>query len=251
MTVSAPLVLLFTDFGTDGPYVGQMEAAILGESLQSRVVNLIADAPCGDPRRSAYLLAALTNGLPPGCVVVAVVDPGVGGSRDALVAEVDGRTFLGPDNGLLSRVISSGEDVRIGRIDWRPERLSSSFHGRDLFAPVAGFLSRGQGVAHTPVSTDSIAGSDWPAELAEVVYVDHFGNAMTGLDGAQADRGSRLVVGSRQLNHAETFSAVGPGEAFWYVNSCGLVEIAVSQGRAVDVLDLDPGCAVAWAATDV
>lgn len=246
MTVSAPIVLLFTDFGTDGPYVGQMEAAILGEALQSRVVNLISDAPCGDPRRSAYLLAALTAALPPGCVVVAVVDPGVGGARDPLVAEVDGRTFLGPDNGLLSRVIAGGSEVRVGRVDWRPERLSPSFHGRDLFAPAAGFLSRGQGVAHTPMDSGAVAGVDWPAELAEVIYLDHFGNAMTGLAGANADYRRRLQIGGHALDYAETFSAVAPGQAFWYVNSCELVEVAVNQGRATDLLGLAPGAAATW-----
>lgn len=247
MTVSAPLVLLFTDFGTDGPYLGQMEAAILGEALQSRVVNLMSDAPCGDPRRAAYLLAALTGDLPPGCVVVAVVDPGVGGEREPLVAEVDGRTFLGPDNGLLSRVLAGAGVVDVGRIDWRPERLSSSFHGRDLFAPVAGFLSRGQGVERTPWPLAQVTGMDWPDELGEVLYVDHFGNAMTGLCGAQADLAGALAVGPHRLAHAETFSAVPPGEAFWYRNSCGLVEIAVNQGRAADVLKLGIGCPVAWA----
>jgi S-adenosylmethionine hydrolase len=246
MTVSVPLVLLFTDFGSDGPYTGQMEAAVLAESFQSRVVNLISDAPCGDFRRSAYLLAALTVGLPSGCVVAAVVDPGVGGQRDPLVAEVDGRTFLGPDNGLLSRVIAMGNEVRVARIDWRPESLSSSFHGRDLFAPVAGFLSRGQGVDRTPVDKGSIQGADWPAEIAEVIYIDHFGNAMTGLSATQADSARQLQVGEHLLSYAETFSAVPEGRSFWYVNSCGLVEIAVNQGRAVDVLGLAVGYPAVW-----
>lgn len=246
MTVSAPLVLLFTDFGTDGPYLGQMEAAVLGESLQSRVVNLVSDAPCGDPRRAAYLLAALTDELPPGCVVVAVVDPGVGGARDPLVVEVDGRVFLGPDNGLLSQVIARGRVVETARIDWRPQRLSSSFHGRDLFAPVAGFLSRGQGVERTTLPVERLLGHDWPTELAEVVYVDYFGNAMTGLRSTTVGDQRRLTLGTRSLPYAETFSAVQPGAAFWYVNSCGLVEIAVNQGRAAEALGIGVGTPVGW-----
>jgi S-adenosylmethionine hydrolase len=246
MTVSAPLILLFTDFGTDGPYLGQMEAAILGEALQSRVVNLVSDAPCGDPRASAYLLAALTDVLPPGCVVVAVVDPGVGGERDPLLLEVDGRTFVGPDNGLLSRVAARGRDVSVGRIDWRPERLSDSFHGRDLFAPVAAELSKGQMVASTPVGLQQLQGWDWQDELGEVVYVDRYGNAMTGLSAAAAARGRRLLANGQPLGYARTFSAVPAGAAFWYENSCGLVEIAVNQGRAAGDLALVVGSRVSW-----
>lgn len=223
-----------------------MEAAVLAESLQSRVVNLIADAPCGDPRRAAYLLSALTDALPPGCVVVAVVDPGVGGQRDPLVVDVDGRVFLGPDNGLLSRVIAHGDEVRAARIDWRPERLSSSFHGRDLFAPVAGFLSRGQGVDRSPLATDALVGSDWPDDLPEVIYIDHFGNAMTGMRGDALKSDRALKVGDAALPYAVTFGDVLPGSAFWYVNSCGLVEIAVNQGRAAEVLALTIGAPVVW-----
>jgi len=244
MTVSAPLILLFTDFGTDGPYLGQMEAAILGESLQSRVVNLLSDAPCGDPRASAYLLGALAGVMPGGCVVAAVVDPGVGGERAPLLVEADGRTFIGPDNGLLSRVAARGQEVRAARIDWRPESLSDSFHGRDLFAPVAAGLSKGQQMATSALPVERLAGWDWPDELAEVVYVDRYGNAMTGLNASNVPRAQHLAVAGESLAYARTFSAVPPGQAFWYENSCGLVEIAVNQARADRQLGLGVGTAV-------
>jgi S-adenosylmethionine hydrolase len=248
MTVAQPLVLLFTDFGTDGPYLGQVEAAVLAESLQSRVVNYVADAPCGDPRRSAYLLASLATVMPVGCVVVGVVDPGVGGQRDPLLIEADGRVFLGPDNGLLSRVAAGAAEASSWRIDWRPEHLSPSFHGRDLFAPVAGFLSRGQGVARTERPVDGLVGWDWPTELGEVIYIDHFGNAMTGLRAGNLDRRRQLSVNGARLGYAETFTAVPPGQAFWYENSSGLLEIAVNQGRASTDLGLAIGDAVCWVA---
>lgn len=241
MTVSVPLVLLFTDFGTDGPYLGQMEAAVLGESLQSRVVNLVADAPRRDPYRAAYLLAALTPHMPPGCVVLAVVDPGVGGPRTPLLVEADNRVFLGPDNGLLSRVVASATDVRVAAIDWQPESLSRSFHGRDLFAPVAGFLSRGQGVAQTPFPTSSMVGADWPRALGEVIYIDGYGNAMTGLSAADFTEDTVMEVGGRELAHANTFCDVPSGTAFWYENSCGLVEIAVNMDSAAARLGIAVG----------
>lgn len=248
MTVAEPLVLLFTDFGTDGPYLGQVEAAILAESLQSRVVNYVADAPCGDPRRAAYLLASLATVMPVGCVVVAVVDPGVGGAREPLLLEADGRTFIGPDNGLLSRVAAQADAVAAWCIDWRPERLSPSFHGRDLFAPVAGFLSRGQGVTCTERAPQTLVGWDWPRELDEVIYIDHFGNAMTGLAAADKGRDAVLDANGIHCRFAATFSAVPHGQAFWYENSSGLVEVAVNQGRAATDLGLRIGDRLRWVA---
>lgn len=245
MTVSQPLILFFTDFGTDGPYLGQMEAAIMDEALQSRVINLMADAPSGDPKRASYLLAALVPNLPPGCVVVAVVDPGVGTDRDPLIVESEGRVFVGPDNGLLSRIVMADPSAEAWRIDWRPAQLSASFHGRDLFAPVAGLLSIGQAVDRTVIDRSRLVGADWPDELAEVIYIDHFGNAMTGLRAAALDHGDKVAAGGDPLERAETFGDVPVGESFWYANSCGLVELATNQGNTAERLRLAVGTPVA------
>lgn len=245
MTVTQPLILFYTDFGTDGPYLGQMEAAIMDEALQSRVINLLADAPSRDPKRAAYLLAALTADMPPGCVVVAVVDPGVGTDRQPLIVESGGRVYVGPDNGLLSRIVAADPDAAAYRIDWRPEHLSSSFHGRDLFAPVAGLLSIGQEVERTPVQTESLVGMDWPDELSEVIYIDHFGNAMTGLRASTLEQSETLDAGGHLIPYAATFATVKPGACFWYGNSCGLVEVAANQASAAATLDLALGYAIA------
>lgn len=241
MTVIQPLILTFTDFGTDGPYLGQMEAAILDEALQSRVINLLSDAPSGDPRHSAYLLAALSRNMPPGCVVLGVVDPGVGSERRPIIVEAGGHTYVGPDNGLFSRVAATDPGARAWQIDWRPARLSDSFHGRDLFAPVAGNLSIGQDVDRSEIDPKGILGSEWPLELGEVIYVDRFGNAMTGLAASRERIGGKLRVGGRRLPYARTFSEVPDGETFWYANSNGLVELATNQGRATDLLNLKIG----------
>lgn len=247
MTVSQPLILFFTDFGTDGPYLGQMEAAIMDEALQSRVINLTSDAPSRDPFRAAYLLAALAAGLPPGCVVVAVVDPGVGTERLPIMVESLGRVFVGPDNGLLSRIVTADPAAAVSRIDWRPEHLSATFHGRDLFAPVAGLLSTGQLVQSTPLDRHSLTGMDWPEQLAEVIYIDHYGNAMTGLraDALKAD--AVLQVGGVGLSRATRFADVAADEAFWYPNSSGLAELAVNGGNAARHLSLEIGSPVSAA----
>ena len=130
-------------------------------------------------------------------------------------------------------------------ITWRPPALSASFHGRDLFAPIAGRLARGEppsGLARRAAATSH---PDWPDDLAEIVYVDHYGNALTGLRGQCLPPTARLSVGGRRVAAARIFSAVPEGEAFWYVNSNGLVEIAVNSGRADRALGLAVGSPIA------
>ncbi|MHA1114521.1 MAG: SAM-dependent chlorinase/fluorinase, partial [Alphaproteobacteria bacterium] len=141
------MIALFTDFGAAGPYTGQVKAVLAQDAPGVPVIDLIADAPACDPRAGAYLLAALAPEFPPGTVFLCVVDPGVGGPRAPLIVEADGRRFVGPDNGLFEIVTA-----RHRRIDWRPARLSTSFHGRDLFAPVAARLARAEFPPATPVA---------------------------------------------------------------------------------------------------
>ena len=232
-------VYLFTDFGYAGPYVGQMTGAILAVSPDLHVVNLMHDAPAMQPWPAAYLLAACCNALPAGAVVVAVVDPGVGGERDALVVHTPGLKLVGPDNGLMSRVPGI---TAVDRIDWRPEVLSASFHGRDLFGPVGAMLAAGHEVAHTTLSSpDRMQGGDWPQQVPEVVYIDAYGNLMTGLSGVNFNKNKVIQVSGRMVPYAGTFSRVPAGEAFWYVNSLGLVEIAVNRGSAAASLSLALG----------
>ncbi len=237
------MIALFTDFGLRGPYVGQLQAALArhlgGEASAHVVVSLMHDAPAFRPRPAAYLLAALVADFPPGTVFVCVVDPGVGGARKALILEADGRVFTGPDNGLLAVVAHHAGDARWYEITWKPQRLSASFHARDLFAPVAAMLASGREPSRRPFS--SPVGEDWPHDLFEIIYVDRFGNAMTGIRAAGMDLSDGLQVGGCRVRHARTFSEVGVGEAFWYVNAVGLVEIAVNQGDAAGMLGLEVG----------
>src|SRR5262249_47000472 len=137
------VIALFTDFGAAGPYVGQMKAVLCREAPAVPVIDLMADAPACEPKSSAYLLAALAPWLSAGSVCLAVVDPGVGGRRAPIVVEADGRRFVGPDNGLFELVARRAAAAQAWEIAWRPPQLSASFHGRDLFAPVAGRLAAG------------------------------------------------------------------------------------------------------------
>jgi len=238
------VILLFTDFGAAGPYVGQMRAVLARDAPGVPVIELMSDAPAFDAKASAYLLAALSRAIAPGDVCIAVVDPGVGGARDAVALEAEGHWFVGPDNGLLAIAARQAGEARWWRIDWRPEALSASFHGRDLFSPVAARLAKGEALPGTPLDGAAPGGGDWPDDLAEIVYLDHFGNAMTGLRAGLLAETARLEVDGKELGRARTFSDVPEGTAFWYENANGLAEIAVNGGRADKALVLAVGSTV-------
>lgn len=238
------MIALFTDFGLTGPYTGQVKAVLAREAPHAPVIDLFADAPACDPRLSAYLLAAYAPELPEGTVVLAVVDPGVGTARRALIVEADGRRYVGPDNGLLEIVRRRAETVSAWVIDWRPPVLSNTFHGRDLFAPVAARLARGERPAASPIESTALSRPDWPDDLSAVVYIDVYGNALTGIRAASLSAEAVLVARGRRVMRARTFADVPVGEAMWYENSNGLAEIAVNRGRADDTLGLRPGASV-------
>ncbi|HXO03209.1 MAG TPA: SAM-dependent chlorinase/fluorinase [Stellaceae bacterium] len=236
------MIVLFTDFGLAGPYTGQVTAVLRQGAPEVPIVPLFADAPSERPKPAAYLLAAYGAWFPAGTVLLCVVDPGVGSERRAVVAEADGRIYVGPDNGLFDIVMRRAQGARLWEIIWHPGPLSPSFHGRDLFAPVAARLALGDPVTEVAQpADDKQAARGWPDDLAEIVYIDHYGNAMTGLRGALLAPEARLVVADRALERAATFSAVPPGEAFWYINSNGLAEVAVNGARADATLGLEIG----------
>jgi len=238
------MIVLFTDFGLEGPYTGQVAAVLQQAAPAVPVISLFADLPSGQVKPSAYLLAAYAQWFPAGTVLLCVVDPGAGGARQALIVEADGRFYVGPDNGLFEIVLRRAARAAVWQITWRPGALSASFHGRDLFAPVAARLARGETPAAMAAQAQATPYPDWPDDLAEIVYVDRYGNALTGLRGEVVALSAHLSVSGQMVAHADTFSAVPRGTAFWYVNSNGLVEIAVNQGRADRELGLTIGSAV-------
>jgi len=235
------MLVLFTDFGLEGPYTGQMKAVLAREAPGVAVVDLCADLPPFGAQGAAYLLAAYREVFPAEAVFVCVVDPGVGSAREAIVVEADGQRFVGPANGLMALVARRAESAAAWRITWAPERLSTTFHGRDLFAPVAARLARGEAVPGEPLPAKAVDRADWPDDLARIVYVDRYGNLTSGhrADGIPAS--ATIAAGGRTVAHADTFSAVRRGEAFWYANANGLIEIAVNQGRADAALSLSVG----------
>ena len=226
------LIVLFTDFGLIGPYVGQMKAVIHSITPKTKIIDLMHDAPKFNPKFSSYLLAAYSQHFELGTIFVAVVDPEVGGDRHPIVVQADGKWFVGPDNGLFEMVCRHAQTVKAWKIKWRPRSLSVSFHGRDIFAPVAARIANGDMPASEALDEDFIREPKWPDDLQLILYIDHFGNAVTGLRSSFLNPKSILKFGKYGVSGARVFSDVTQGEYFWYENANGLVEIAVNKGRA-------------------
>ena len=233
------MIVLFTDFGNADPYVGQLKARLAQHAPAQLVVDLLHAVPDFNPHAGAHLLAALSAGFPPGAVFLAVVDPGVGLPRAAVVMTAGGRWFVGPDNGLLSVLAARHSDTRLWRITWQPAALSATFHGRDLFAQIAAEIADGQFPNEKLVTLNKLDVEFDGGDLPRVIYIDHFGNAWTGLRDLSSD--ARVGVAGALFKQSDTFGCVGKGEGFWFNNSAGLLEIAVNRGSAATTYGVKVG----------
>lgn len=238
------MILLYTDFSLRDPYVGQMHAVIAHRAPSEPIIDLMHGVPNFNIRSGAYLLAALIANLPSRAIILGVVDPGVGGRRRPLMIQADGRWLVGPDNGLFNVALMRASSVTAYVIDWRPKTLSDSFHGRDLFAPSAAMLATGVVPESTSVKLASPSVDLWPDALWEVIYVDHYGNIVTGIPGSGLKDDVEIAVKQRRVRYARTFCEAPKPEPFWYRNANGLVEIAVNQGSASETLHLKVGDSV-------
>lgn len=233
------MIVLFTDFGLSDPYVGQVKASIAIRAPGQTVVDLLHEVPDFNAHAGAHLLAAFAPTFPPGCVFLAVVDPGVGTPRDAVAVQAGGHWFVGPDNGLLSVVAARHADARLWRITWQPDALSATFHGRDLFALIAADIARGEFPEAQLIEIPKLNVEFDAGDLARVVYIDHYGNVWTGVRGVGKD--ARVSVAGELFKHYDSYGFAGKGEGFWLVNSVGLLELAVNRGSAAAVFGLKVG----------
>jgi S-adenosylmethionine hydrolase len=253
------LITLTTDFGTSDPFVGIMKGVILGRAPGTTIVDVAHGIPPQDVRAGALVLRHAIPYFPAGAIHVAVVDPGVGGSRRALCVETSSGMLVGPDNGLLSLAAPPAEVRRI--VELADERFflsprSATFHGRDVFAPVAAALATGTPVAALGPELSEMERVSLPAAVrrgsslrGEVVYVDHFGNLVTNVDEPALDnfprQGVSITIGSVRLRGiAPSYSTVPPGEPVAVLNSWGLLEIAVRDGSAAGRLGVGRGAPV-------
>jgi S-adenosylmethionine hydrolase len=235
------MIATFTDFGADGPYLGQIKAVLQQLAPGVPVIDLFTDLPVYAVKAAAYLLPAYSQYLPAGSICLCVVDPGVGSDRAAVAVQADQRWYVGPDNGLFSQVVRRADRATAFEITWRPERLSNSFHGRDLFAPVCAMLASTGQVPGQPVAVSALESPDWPEDLRQVVYLDHYGNAVSGLRAGQLAPSARIEIAGADCGYRRTFSDAAPHTPFWYANGNGLVEIAVAGSSAARALNVGVG----------
>jgi S-adenosylmethionine hydrolase len=234
------LVSVLTDFGLADTYVGQVKAAILNVSAGATVVDLTHAVPPQDIFAGAFLLWSAVEPFPPGSVHVAVVDPGVGSPRRAIALRSHrGDLFVGPDNGLLipaaQRLGGIALSVELIRPEfWRPQ-TSMTFHGRDIFGPVAGHLAEGEPLADlgSPITdpiTLSIPEPDGPS--GEVIHIDTYGNLVTNLPGTNLPARFTVRVAAHEVPSAPYYAAVEAGALLALVGSTGLLEISARDANA-------------------
>jgi S-adenosylmethionine hydrolase len=260
------IITLLTDFGTADGYVGAMKGSILSMAPGVTIVDISHQVPPQDVRFGAFTLMTATDTFPSGSVHVGVVDPGVGGARRAVAIRIDGSYFVGPDNGLLSWVVAGrlggitvsealelGPDATAVSLDvasyWRPS-VSSTFHGRDIFGPVAAHLSRGETLDRLGKPITTIAALPFPipverngALVGEILVVDHFGNCITNMRGnALTGRPAFEIAGRTIASSSANYES--SEELVALIGSSGFLEIAVPNGSAAGRLGVAPGATV-------
>ncbi|MFO0555925.1 MAG: SAM-dependent chlorinase/fluorinase [Polyangiaceae bacterium] len=229
-------ITLTTDFGLRDGFVGAMKGVLAELAPSASVIDLAHDLPRGDIAHGAWVVASSALEFPRGTVHVVVVDPGVGGARSGVILEVAGHLFVGPDNGVFGylQVDQAWIIDELAVRALRPSRtVSSTFHGRDIFAPVAGALASGRAPSSLG-SAGAVRGKlPWgprPSGEGRVVHVDHFGNLVSDLPAAEA--GAAIEIAGKHLAVLRTYEDVEPGALLAYVGSMGTIEVAVRDGRA-------------------
>ncbi|HEX8557165.1 MAG TPA: SAM-dependent chlorinase/fluorinase [Pyrinomonadaceae bacterium] len=259
------IVTLLTDFGTADYFVGAMKGALLAANPGATIVDITHETPAYDIEAGAFTLRAAFEAFPAGTVHVAVVDPGVGSERRGVAVEGRGHTFVGPDNGLFGHVYERVRPFRVFHLaneSFFRREVSATFHGRDIFAPVAGALSRGVRAEELGPEVEDFVrlASAAPARSADgatltgaVIHVDRYGNCVTNItprDLTDEDRrrGARLRAGGWEVVSFRRFFAEGAGaaagEPFAVWGSAGLLEIAVFRDSAARALGLARGARV-------
>jgi S-adenosylmethionine hydrolase len=254
------VITLLTDFGLSDPFVGVMRGVILTRFPGARVVDLCHGIRAQAIAEAAFWLERCYHWFPPGTVHVAIVDPGVGSARRILAAALLGHYFLVPDNGLLGQRLQDSPEARLHEVDMARLGLaapSATFHGRDVFAPLAAALASGEQrldavgpsavacpcpLAAPVVTRDTVSG--------EVVTVDRFGNLLTNLDEplALAAQATHVEVAGRNIPLHRTYSDIGRGQLLALVNAFGVIEIAERDGSAERTLGMGRGAVVQLAA---
>ena len=255
-----PLITLTTDFGTSDSYVAAMKATILSVAGDVPVVDISHSITPQDVMEAAFVLQGAAPYFPPGTVHIVVVDPGVGTIRRCVAVAADDQYFIGPDNGVFSLALNGSQKsmVELDRREfWRTERPSSTFHGRDIFAPVAAHLANGIQLQEVGSTIDQLVPMHWALPIADnegiqgwVVHVDHYGNCITNISKklvseSRHDRGVKCYVGNHIVEGIHTtYGGVAPGEPVVLFNSVDFLEISVNCGNASELMGLGKGSTI-------
>jgi S-adenosylmethionine hydrolase len=252
------VITITTDFGHKGPFAGVMRGVIISHFPAAKVIDLAHDIPAHWPPEAGFWLSRSYAYFPEGTVHVAIVDPGVGTEREIIVAIKDGHVFMAPDNGLLAPLLEHADRVcklkHVGLEAFGVDTPSLTFHGRDIFAPLAAELAAGH------ITVDDVADEteDWaPGWLDEpevtgdrisgiIVTVDTFGNLISNIDAALVERINDPVVeiAGNRIAMKPTYGRASPGEYLALINSFGVLEIARAEDSAADGLGCDRGAPV-------
>ncbi len=250
--IPSGVITITTDFGHKGPFAGVMKGVILSRFPNAKIVDLAHDIPAQWPPEAGFWVSRSYTWFPIGTVHMAIVDPGVGTERDILVAECGGHIFIAPDNGLLGQLLDSEDSPRVFRLNASKTRKlhlqtpSATFHGRDIFAPVAAEIAAGR------VAVDDIAEpfTDWtPSWLDEpvsvtgkvsgvIVTIDAFGNLISNIDEKLIEDYAEPIanISGHQIAMLSTYGRAKPGDLLALINSFGVVEVAKAEGSAADGL---------------
>ena len=251
------VITLTTDFGHKGPFAAVMQGVILQRFADAKIVDLAHDIPAHWPPEAGFWVRRAYPYFPAGTVHLAIVDPGVGTEREILIVEYDRHVFLAPDNGLLAQLLDTASDALVYHLDMsRLGKLgitdpSPTFHGRDIFAPLAAEFASGH---MSPMHIGKIT-HDWtPGWLDEpeissnkvtgtIVTIDAFGNLISNIDKTMIEAFANPVarIGGHVIPMLQTYGRAKPGELLALVNSFGVVEIAKAEGNAADGLGLERG----------
>ncbi len=254
--MSPPLVTLLSDYGAGSGYPAQVKGVLLAALPDVRLVDVSHDVPRHDVLAGALLLEACAPWFPRRAIHLAVVDPGVGTARRGLcVVDPEGRRFVAPDNGLLTPFLGPGARAfAIAEGGLVPTPRFATFHGRDLFAPAAVLLARGEEPAALGPAVDDPLRLPWPrAELVhgelrgETLAADPFGNLVTSLRASDLPAGAAVVraeAGGRAARWVRTFGEGRPGELLVLVGSGGRIELAVREASAAELLGRTRGVPV-------
>jgi S-adenosylmethionine hydrolase len=262
------VITITTDFGTEDAYVPAMKGTMLSICPQARLVDVTHDISPQDVMEAAFVLRSARPYFPDGAVHLVVVDPGVGTDRRAVALRAEGQWFVGPDNGVFPLVLDQESPDAMVELDdptfWRSASPSTTFHGRDIFAPAAAHLADGRSIEEIGTSIDTLEPLRWarPSTAPQtvqgwVVHVDHFGNCITNIrrstlaDAAELDASEppldafpplKCYAGSTVLRELHpTYGAVPEEDPLLLFGSTGHLEIAANSGNAAELLDIRKG----------